>query len=235
MQRTKIEWVKNLDGTQGYTINPIKGLCPMDCKDNRGKSYCYARRMYQRFKWNPKIRVDFNVMLDTGNIRKPSRIFVGSTMELFGDWVNPVWLQSIFDWVKTDIGIHTYIFLTKKPENLIKWSPFPANCYIGMSVDKMSRYGDITDTFASIKASVKFVSFEPMLDYTPPDLRYVDWVIIGGMTPYSQKTAPRANWVKSLTEIAKEQDIPVFHKDNLGMIFDADGFPKRQEYPVIKG
>ena len=31
MNKTKIEWVKNNDGTQGYTINPVKGLCPMAC------------------------------------------------------------------------------------------------------------------------------------------------------------------------------------------------------------
>ena len=43
MNLTKIEWCD-------YTINPVKGLCPMAC------SYCYARRMYKRFKWNPEIR-----------------------------------------------------------------------------------------------------------------------------------------------------------------------------------
>jgi len=32
--RTKIEWVRNEDGSQGFTINPIKGLCLVDCKDN---------------------------------------------------------------------------------------------------------------------------------------------------------------------------------------------------------
>jgi len=27
MQRTRIEWCD-------YTVNPVKGLCPVDCKDN---------------------------------------------------------------------------------------------------------------------------------------------------------------------------------------------------------
>ena len=48
MQKTKIEWTD-------YTWNPIKGLCPVDCKLPDGRSYCYAKRIYQRFKWNPKI------------------------------------------------------------------------------------------------------------------------------------------------------------------------------------
>ncbi len=36
MNHTKIEWCD-------YTINPVKGLCPMACKDNQDKEYCYAR------------------------------------------------------------------------------------------------------------------------------------------------------------------------------------------------
>lgn len=36
MPKSKIEWTD-------YSINPIKGLCPVACKDNQGKSYCYAR------------------------------------------------------------------------------------------------------------------------------------------------------------------------------------------------
>lgn len=43
MNKTKIPWCD-------YTINPVKGLCPVDCKDNEGKSYCYARRLSQKMK-----------------------------------------------------------------------------------------------------------------------------------------------------------------------------------------
>lgn len=48
MNKTKIPWCD-------YTINPVKGICPMHCKDNLGKEYCYAARpngLYKRFKWN---------------------------------------------------------------------------------------------------------------------------------------------------------------------------------------
>ena len=38
MNRTKIEWVKNPDGSQGYTWNPITG-CLNGCE------YCYARKL----------------------------------------------------------------------------------------------------------------------------------------------------------------------------------------------
>ena len=38
MNRTKVEWVRNPDGSQGYSWNPITG-----CLNNCG--YCYARRL----------------------------------------------------------------------------------------------------------------------------------------------------------------------------------------------
>ncbi len=54
MNKTKIEWCD-------YTINPVKGLCPMVC------SYCYARRMYQRFKRNPEVRFEPEVFIDAAD------------------------------------------------------------------------------------------------------------------------------------------------------------------------
>ena len=38
MGKTKIEWVKNPDGKQGYSWNPITG-CLNNCE------YCYARKL----------------------------------------------------------------------------------------------------------------------------------------------------------------------------------------------
>lgn len=72
MQKTKIEWVKNPDGIQGYSWNPIQGLCPVGCW------YCYAKRIYQRFKLNPTLS---HIWIKPP--KKPSGVFVCSTIELF--------------------------------------------------------------------------------------------------------------------------------------------------------
>lgn len=152
MNRTKIEWCD-------YTINPVKGLCPMAC------DYCYARRMYKRFKWNPEIRLNVNCFLPFLETmkRKPSRIFIGSTMELFGDWIKPEWMQFIFERVRM-LPEHTFIFLTKCPQNLIKFSPFPENCWVGVTATGHIAFWKALSYLKDIKARVKYLSLEPMLE-----------------------------------------------------------------------
>ena len=210
--KSKIEWCD-------YTINPVKGLCPMAC------SYCYARRLYKRFKWNPEIRFDDRWIPDLANIKKPSRIFVGSTMELFGNWVSYWWLKTVFDYCVL-YPQHTFIFLTKQPQNLIKWSPFPDNCWVGVSATNRRSLLKSLLWLRDIEATIKFLSCEPLLDQLSDDYFHngvpvegINWVIIGAQTPYSKKTAPRIEWVKEIVDAADKANIPVFLKNNLNPLF----------------
>ncbi len=248
MQRTRIEWVKNQDGSQGYTINPVKGLCPVACKDNQGKEYCYARRMYKRFKWNPEIRIDYEVFNPIWGLLKSSHIFVGSTMELFGEWILPRWMEGIFRICQV-FPQHTFIFLTKQPQNLIKWSPFPSNTYIGVSVTNQEQYEEAigSNGLDGIEAKVKFLSFEPLLELVMPSvyrLNGISWVVIGQVTPVQKVTMPKIEWVQEIVEACDNAGIPVFLKDNLRSLFaplsyeqckwacrDIVGNPLRQEFP----
>ena len=155
MNKSKIEWCD-------YSLNPVKGLCPMAC------DYCYARAMYKRFKWNPEIRFDISVFDKCGYLEvchsDPQRIFVGSTMELFGDWIKDEWLEAIFD-ATSDYPNHRFLFLTKQPQNLIKWGPLPENAYIGVTATNQRQYDDALKYLKEVKAKVKFLSFEPLLEH----------------------------------------------------------------------
>ena len=232
MQKSKIDWCD-------YSINPIRGLCPVDCRDNQGKSYCYARRLYRRFGWNPEIR--FEPIRDSDLPQKPSKIFVGSTMELFGEWVDAFWLDSIFRSVK-DNPQHTFIFLTKCPQNLPK--EFPDNCWAGVSATNMSMADKGVRCLYKIKAKVKFLSLEPLLSWQHSSFlrfpNFLNWVIIGAQTPYSSKTAPKIEWVREIIEACDKAGIPVFEKNNLVPLFNAQkSIPRwavssqglRQEFP----
>jgi protein gp37 len=148
MNRTKIEWCD-------YTINPVKGLCPMACP------YCYARRLYKRFKWNPEIRFEPEALLDLEIIPDGSKIFIGSTIELFHETIRPDWLDYIF-WVAEKRPEVICIFLTKQPQNLPLWSPFPGNCWVGVTALNDAQLLLAETQFEQIKASIKFLSLEPL-------------------------------------------------------------------------
>ncbi len=211
MNKTKIEWCD-------YTINPVKGLCPMACP------YCYARRMYKRFKWNPEIRYEPLSLYPIVDLEKPSRIFIGSTIELFGDWVRYEWLEDIFR-IAEAFPQHTLIFLTKQPQNLVQWSPFPDNCWVGCSVTAYPPM--IREAFKGIEpveATVKFISFEPLqgMIFSSDNVieRYIEhsgvnWVIIGQQTPVRLATMPKIEWIREIVEACDKAKVPVFLKNNL--------------------
>jgi protein gp37 len=240
MSKTKIEWCD-------YTINPVKGLCPMACP------YCYARAMYKRFKWDPDIRFVPETFIGLG--KEPKRIFVGSTMELFGDWVKDECMEKILRY-SAHRPWHTFIFLTKQPQNLRKWSPFPDNCWVGVSAanDAMAWIGE--KHLSVIEAKVKFLSIEPLLKWdieTPAHeycaerlIRGLDWLIIGQQTPVSKSTAPKVEWIREIVEAADKAGVPVFLKDNLAKLLPCalwtcdgahtggEGCHLRQEFPDAK-
>jgi len=241
MQKSRIEWTD-------YSVNPIKGLCPVAC------SYCYARKMYKRFHWDENIRFEpEQAFVDAFNAPAGSKIFVGSTMELFGDWVKSHnWLEQIMDWPKV-MPNKTFIFLTKQPQNLPK--VFPDNCWVGVSSTNNFTYlGDLKN----VKAKVKFISFEPLLSWDMGLIHQretfheilnklgITWVIIGQQTPQNKKTMPKVEWIKDIVTACDKAEIPVFLKNNLKQSLpfdvafrekDKDGISMsflRQEMPKVK-
>jgi len=220
---TKIEWVRNEDGSQGYTINPVKGLCPVGC------SFCYARPLYKRFHWNPEIRwwpPAFD-LLDT--LKKPSRIFVGSTMELFHPSLPENWME-YNQRTAMKYPQHTFIFLTKLPQHLPK--QWPLNCWVGVTATSHPIFAAACLDLEDIQATVKFISLEPLLswgDYPADDVAIqqwarsltlygINWLIIGQQTPVRKATMPKLEWIREIVEAADKASVPVFLKDNLACI-----------------
>lgn len=175
MNKTKIEWVRNPDGTQGYTWNPVTGCL-------HGCSYCYAHRINQRFgdgKFEPTFYP--NRLQDPLKVKKPSRIFVGSMADLFGDWE---WVDKSGGFVAYSLNVinsilniadqcpqHTFIFLTKNPRGMQGFD-FPANCWCGTSVENQERADEKVPELLRVNCETLFVSYEPALG--PVDLS--DWL-----------------------------------------------------------
>lgn len=209
MQKTKIEWCD-------YSRNPIKGYCPNNCP------YCYAHRKYNRFKWDKTLRFDERVLPTIRTIKEPSRIFIGSMIDMYHPDIPQRWVKEIIKFTRNYSG-HTFITLTKFPENLYKFD-FPENWWIGVTVDHCVNESKIGGLLSCTTSHNKvFVSFEPLL--TPINtflLRKMDWIIIGGLTP---KPIHEKNWIDDIVKRADDLNIPVFIKSNAHYLI------KRQEFP----
>lgn len=276
---TKIEWVKNPDGSQGYTWNPITG-----CLKVPACLYCYARKLangrlksrylandnlippyedsdgfthtptdlarmdmpfYPRF-WEERI-LPLHTPRKTNSPKKG--IFVCDMGELFGNWIPRSWQEQVFNAIKANPDYRFYL-LTKQPQNLIKWSPFPENCWVGVTATNKPSFNSAMKGLINIKAKVKFISFEPLLEriyvdpisfkgfyeYANMPNTLINWLIIGAQTkPYKP---PEISWIREIVEAADKAGIPVFLKDNLNPMFaknDCAGFNqyKDQLFTII--
>jgi len=222
MSKTKIEWCD-------YTINPVKGLCPKAC------DYCYARAMYKRFKWNPEIRWEDDVLYSGLPLagKDGDKYFIGSTMELFGNWVRPEWMWEIIKWVSL-YPKRTFIFLTKCPENLHHWK-FPDNVWLGVSVTTKEQLRPAIWKLSDAQCNKRFLSFEPLLENVLDQVLpaewddAIDWVIVGQRTPIKKDNLPKLKWIARIEASCKMANIPLFQKNNLKLLL---GNTLRQEFPV---
>jgi len=264
MNHTKIEWALNPDGTQGYTWNPITG-CLNGCE------YCYARklantRLRERYRTNKNLGYDGGAprwMIESdpfyprfwedklcepvwlpSSYRRPKAkgIFACDMSDLFGIGVPEDWTQRVIDITKA-CPYHRFYLLTKQPQNLIKFSPFPDNCWVGVSATNEVEWVGARVYLKKVEAKVKYISFEPLKDQmlmtsATPKRIGINWVIIGQQTPVKLATMPKIGWVEDIVNAADKAGIPVFLKDNLLSCVDQYEFALkdgryRQEMPNL--
>lgn len=179
MNKTKIEWCD-------YTWNPITG-----CRNNCW--YCYAKKIAMRFSGHFDPTIHYN-RLDEKMPKKPSKIFVGSMCDMFGEWIQPAWIKMVLDVVKNNPQ-HTFQFLTKNPSRYSDFY-FPDNCWLGTTIES-PEFGNRMKSFASIK-NYKFISIEPLLgDFTGMNFDNFDLVIVGAMSGKKVVT-PKKEWIYSI-------------------------------------
>jgi len=166
---------------------------------------------------------------------KRKGIFVCDMSDLFGIGIPEDWTRQVLEQIKV-FSQHRFYLLTKQPQNLIKFSPFPPNCWVGVTATNWLAFSDALGHLATVKAKVKFLSFEPLLERIQFDMmqellfpRVINWVIIGAQTkPYKP---PKIEWVREIVEAADRAGIPVFQKNNLWGDPKQKKFRLRQEMP----
>lgn len=214
MNKTKIEYVD-------YTWNPVVG-----CKNNCW--YCYAKKIFKRFhkidkfediKFYPE-RLDYPL-----SVKKPSKIFVGSMCDLFGDWISSEWIERILNYVK-QCPQHTFLFLTKNPKRYTEFQ-FPNNCWLG-STHTAEKEKQI-EIVSTVENRLSFVSLEPLLsNFISPFVYHSYWIIMGALSGYGNKHQPEKETIKNIVRNANKFNIPVFMKNSLKGIW---GGKLIQEFP----
>jgi protein gp37 len=164
-------------------------------------------------------------------LKKPSKIFVVSMGDLFGDWVPVEWIEEVFKACEA-APQHTYMFLTK---NFLKASDFRYrdNWWIGRTITNKEDSRELCTgdpwNIDRIHRANHFLSIEPLLgdvEYLKYYLYSFKWVIIGAQTGPGAKP-PKPEWVQSIIDQCRVAGVPVFLKSNLN-------WPEKiQEFPEV--
>ena len=189
---TKIEWVRNSDGTAGESWNPIRARRKSDdkagwfcTKVSQGCTHCYSERMNNRLgtglPYNAASLDEIEIFLDEKVLerplhwRKPRTVFVMSMGDLFHESVSEERILRVFDTI-AKTPQHIYQILTKRP-NRMKWivkqiedyqynrfDNLLPNVWLGTSIENQAAADERIPLLLQTPAAVRFVSAEPLLE-----------------------------------------------------------------------
>jgi protein gp37 len=221
MADTSIEWTD-------ATWNPVAGCTVI----SPGCTNCYAMRMASRLDamgmkkyrgltrksgtravWTGKVRVDQNALAIPAGWKNPRRIFVNSMSDLFHDGVPPKFVAKVWDAMQATPQ-HTYQILTKRPDRMAEITaslPLLKNVWLGTSVESADYLGRIDD-LRRVNATIRFISFEPLLaSVAEADLTGIQWAIVGGESgPRSRPMSE--DWVVEIEVACRKAGTAFFFK-----------------------
>lgn len=221
MAETSIEWTD-------ATWNPVAGCTILTA----GCTNCYAMRMAARLeamgvekyagltrktggraKWTGKIYLDRKALSIPHSWSKPRQVFVNSMSDLFHSDVPPEFIADVWQ-VMADTPRHTYQILTKRPDRMLEIVPgLPKlpNVWLGTSVED-SRVLYRVDELRSVPATVRFISFEPLIgSVAGASLKGIHWAIVGGESgPKARHMEPV--WVDEIERMCRRYGTAFFFK-----------------------
>ncbi len=222
---TGIEWTD-------ATWNPMSGCT----KVTRGCDNCYAERIAERFrgvKGHPFER-GFDLTLRPHKLREPlswrapRRVFVNSMSDLFHKDVPREFIDRVFETME-QAHWHVFQVLTKRSSLMRRYinerygqSIAPPHIWLGVSVEDRKALVRV-DHLRQAQASVRFISFEPLLeDLAQVDLTDIHWAIAGGESgPGARPVMPQ--WIRSIRDQCNAQAVAFFFKQWGGKTSKARG------------
>lgn len=209
--RSKIEWTE-------HTWNPVTGCT----KISPGCKHCYAETLARRlramgaagYKDGFKLTLQPTRLGDPVRRKKPTIYFVNSMSDLFHEKVPFTFIDSVFATISATPQ-HRYQILTKRPERMEEYfrtRSVPDHAWLGTSVENRKHGLPRIAVLRRIKAKIRFLSIEPLLeDLSSFDLSKMSWVIVGGES--GPKARPmRPEWARSIQQQCDAVEIPFFFK-----------------------
>lgn len=247
MQKTKIEWCD-------YTWNPVTGClhgCEYCYARQIARRFCFGPwntiedgiTHFVGEPWRNKFYKDNRAdpypygfdptfflyrLEEPQHVKKPSKIFVSSMGDLFGEWVPDEWIREVFAACEK-APQHTYLFLTKNYSKAAKYR-YKENWWIGKTItcdiDPRMHECYIKGESGLSRAN-QFLSIEPLLGNQYEELPYFlygyKWVIIGAMTGSGSKShQPKREWVADIVDQCRAANVPVFMKNSLAGVWGED-------------
>ena len=159
----KIEWTEK-------TWNPSAGCT----KISSGCKNCYAEKMAIRlqaigmegYENGFKFNTVPSRLYDPLKRKKATVYFVNSMSDIFHEDMPEEYLDKIFE-VITNTPHHTYQILTKRADRMLLYlsqRAIPKNVWFGVTVDNRKEGLPRIDKLRNLKASVLFLSVEPLLE-----------------------------------------------------------------------
>lgn len=215
----QIEWAQ-------WSWNPVTG-CLHNCP------YCYARdialstRMKKVYPngFEPTFRPSavlaprmMKVPKEADTDTRYRNVFTCSMADLFGRWVPKEWIESVLREIRA-APQWNFLCLTKFPKRMAEFD-IPDNAWMGTTVDLQVRVPAAEAAFGKIKAGVRWLSIEPMLEPLKfKNLDRFDWVVIGGSSRSSKtpEWCPPFEWIEDLLWQARNAGCKVYFKTNIGI------------------
>ena len=211
VSKHKIEWTEQ-------TWNPTAGCT----KVSAGCKNCYAETMAIRLQ-AMGIRgyengFQFSIvperLYEPLKRKKPTIFFVNSMSDLFHENNPEEYLNKIFEVIKKTPH-HTYQILTKRAGKMFAYffdKKIPENVWLGVTVENKKEGLPRIDYLRQLKASVLFLSIEPLLeDLGKINLTNINWVIVGGESGVKARPMDK-EWVLNIKKQCDENNIAFFFK-----------------------
>lgn len=213
---TKIEWTD-------HTFNPWIG-CQ---KVSPGCDHCYAETLmdhrYHKVTWGPH---GDRVRTSPANWKKPlqwakaanglrPRVFCASLADWLDNKAPQSWREDLAALIDATPQLD-WLLLTKRIENFDKLAPWhrddvPPNVWLGVTCEDQPHYDRRWPILAAIRASVRFISYEPAIG----PLNYVwgkpNWIICGGESGTDARMMDE-QWAREVRDQCRASGISFFMK-----------------------